>query len=322
MLYHPQMGMGMNTNDLSSVLSNTAGVSLLKGMRETPSTFQAVCSFGELPDLKSNEMFKQSEAPDVLEIPEGQEPKMSVVSDKYETAQLRKMGRAFSLTEEMIINDRLDIVTTLPEKYGRAIIREQNYDYWAALLTGNGPTLRETGRALFNATEGNQAAAGGAISEATMSAGFQAMMMYTMLSPDGNRSRTQRTSLMPRRLLVGPNNALLANKFTSSVYSPDAATKVQDMNIFGPGGAWSLTPVIEPLIQVLVPATRAWILALDPNDIDYAKMLTLTGRSAPRTMSKLGGAGEVKGFIFDIEHYWKVVLLDWRGYYKNVGNAA
>jgi hypothetical protein len=36
-------------------------------------------------------------------------------------------------------------------------------------------------------------------------------------------------------------------------------------------------------------------------------------------MSRIGQAGEVKGFIFDIEHFWKVALIDWRGWYKNVG---
>jgi hypothetical protein len=231
------------------------------------------------------------------------------------------MGRGYSVTEEMIINDRLDIITSLPEKYGRSITREQNFDFWNTLLSGSGPTLRETGRALFNATDGNLATVAAAIAEGPLSLGFSAMMMTTMMSPDGGRSRTQRTSLQPRMLCVGPNNALLANKYTSAVYSPDAATKVQDMNIYGPGGQWALRPIIEPLIQVLVPATRAWLLALDPSDIDFAKMLTLAGRNAPKTSSRVGGAGEVKGLIFDIEHYWQVALVDYRGWYKNVGVA-
>jgi hypothetical protein len=50
--------------------------------------------------------------------------------------------------------------------------------------------------------------------------------------------------------------------------------------------------------------------------MDYAVVVTLTGRSTPKTTSKVGGAGEVKGFIFDIEHFFDVVFVDWRGMYK------
>jgi ATP-dependent protease ClpP protease subunit len=314
----PRMGLGMNTNDLYSVLSSTAEISLLKGLREAPSTYQAVSSPGTLPDLKSNEMYKNSEAPDVLEIPEGQAPQLSVVSDKYETAKLKKMGRAYSVTEQMVINDRLDIISSLPEKYGRAITREINYDFWATLLTGNGPTLLETGRALFNNTDGNQAAAGSAMTEATLDAGFVAVTGYALLSPDGNRSRTQTLSIAPRRLVTGFRSRMLANRYCGSTYSPDAAV-ANIPNPFGPGSQTPLTPVVEVLIDTLIPATDAWLLALDPADIDYAKILTLAGRPSPRTTSKVTGAGEAKGFVFDIEHYWKVALVDWRGWYKNVG---
>ena len=323
LLYNaPQMGMGMNTNDLYSVLETANNISLLKGYREAPTTYQAVSKQISVSDLKVQKFFKQSEAPDVLEIPEGQPAKLSRVSDKYEQGSLTKWGRAYSVTEEMIINDRLDIVTSLPEQYGRAIAREINYQYWYTLMNGNGPTLIETAVALFQ-TSGNfqnQALVAAAIAEATLATGFEEMMTYAMISPDGNTSRTQTTSLTPRTLCVGPNNALLANKFTANPYTPDSTEdKSAVLNFFGPGQRWSLQPLIEPLIQTLNPTKKNWLLALDPSDQDYAFILTLAGREEPTTDSKIGGAGEVKGVIFDIQHFFKPLFVDWRGFWKNAG---
>jgi hypothetical protein len=77
--------------------------------------------------------------------------------------------------------------------------------------------------------------------------------------------------------------------------------------------------VIVSLVDDLIPATNGYLLAQDPNIIDYALTLSLAGRETPQTQSKLGGAGEVKGVIFDIEHFFEVAFVDWRGYWKNVG---
>jgi ATP-dependent protease ClpP protease subunit len=311
-LSNPQMAMGMNSSDLLSVLSNVNSISLLKGYAMVPRTYPLVSSPGTFNDLKSAELYKQSEGPDVLEIPEGQAPKLGQMSDAKETAQLAKYGRAYSITEKMIIDDRLDLMASLPEKWGRSIPREINWQFWNNMLVTN-PTLLETGRALFNTTDGNLAAAAAAISLTSLGAATTAFMNYTILSPDDSRSKAQRLSVTPRYLACGPGSAMNANRYTGSEYVP-AATN-EETNIFGPRGQWRLTPVIEPLVDSLTSSTP-WILMADPADLDYAKVITLAGRETPRTSSRVGGAGEVKGIIFDVEHYWVVKFVDWRGMYQ------
>lgn len=316
MIYkNPHMSMGMNVNDLASALSNVNDQSLLKGYTEAPTTFQLVSGPGDLADIKTAEFYKTSEAPDVLEIPDGQPPKLSKFIDKKETGKLVKWGVAWSVTEEMIINDRLDIITRMPEKYGRSLAREKNYQYWYNLLTGNGPTLNEDSLAIFDSTHGNAAAVGADISETTLGAAFTAFMNYALISPDSGQSRTQFLSLAPRYIAVGPNKALKANKYTSSVYTP--AANNNELNVFGPEGMWRLTPVIEPLVQSI--GTNNWFLIGSPMDMDYAKVYTLRGREQPTVSSRVGGAGQVKGIIYDVEHYFLVKFLDWRGFYKNSG---
>jgi len=321
----PRAAMGMNTNDLNSVLSTTANAAMLKGYGDEATTYQRVSRNVSLTDLKQADLYKTSGSPDVLVIPEGQPPKLGVVSDKVEHGQLRKWGRAFSYPEEMAINDRFDLLTTLPYQWGRAIPREQNNRFWNLLLTGNGPNLGETGAALFQAAgaAANQAAAGGAISQTTLSAGFVAMRRYARLNPDGGQSRTTRLNMPPRIIATGSRSEWLVRQFTSNVYvpqtTPPANTNMNADNLFRQGASMGLEPVIESLIDDLVAGTNAWLLLQDPNIIDYSLTLSLQGRETPQTMSRMGGAGEVKGLIFDIEHFFEVAFVDWRGFWKNVG---
>lgn len=321
----PRASMGMNTNDLNSVLSTAANSIVLKGYGDETTTYQRVSRNITLSDLKQADMYRSSGAPDVLQIPEGQPPKLGVISDTSEHARLKKWGRAFSYTEEMAINDRLDMLGDLPYKWGRAIAREMDDRFWRTLLTGNGPALIETGAALFAAAGAfaNQAAVGAAISQATLSAGFVAMRRYTRLNPDGGQSRTTRLNLPPRFIITGVRSEWLVRQFTSNVYvpqtTPPASTNMLTDNLFRSGGSMGLEPVIVSLVDDLIPATNGYLLAQDPNIIDYALTLSLAGRETPQTQSKLGGAGEVKGVIFDIEHFFEVAFVDWRGYWKNVG---
>ena len=67
-----------------------------------------------------------------------------------------------------------------------------------------------------------------------------------------------------------------------------------------------------------IGALTPWLVIASPEDLDYAKVYTLAGRETPVVSSKVGGATEVKGILFDIEHYFVVKFLDWRGFYKTL----
>jgi len=313
----PFMAMSTNTNDLLSVVDTSANKVLLKAWDTVPTTYQLLTSTARFSDLKQHSMYKNSEAPDVLEIPEGQAPKMASLSDAKETGTLKKVGRAWSITEEAIINDSLDVFTMWPEKFGRSIPREINYDFWYAICSGNGPTLNETSRALFNATDGNLVAtgAGAAPSAATLQAGFTAFRGFKILQPDGGRSRDQYARVAPRFLAVGQENEWNAKQQTRNTVLPGGTNA--EVNFFGPNQETALFTIVEPLIASV--NENAWFLVARPEDIDGCKVATLTGRETPAVASKIGGAGEVKGIIQDIEHFYKVVFVDWRAFYKNEG---
>ena len=310
--------MGANSSDLESVLSTSVGKALLKAWETVETTYQHFTTPGTLGDLKTHEFYKNSEAPDVLKIPEGQAAKLAKLSDKKETTRLEKWGRAWSATEEMIINDDLNAVMMWPEKFGRSIPREINYQFWYTLLTGNGPTLNEDSLSLFNADHNgsrNLAAAGAAVAQATLEAATEAFRLFTIISPDGGRSRTQYARVSPKVLAVGAGQEFVARRYTSNSYRPAATNG--EINFFGPNQPTGLVPIVEPLIDSI--SADSWYLMASPTSIDMAKILTLTGRETPDVTSRLGGAAEVSGIIFQIQHFFKVKFLDWRGFYKNAG---
>jgi len=314
----------INSNELRSVISTAANISLMKGYREAETSYQLLTSPGKLSDLKQAELFQNSQAPDILQIPEGQAAKLSKVADWKETTQLQKWGRAWAITEETIINDRLDVITELPRKYGAAIPREKNYQFWYLVLTGNGPTMGEDSTSFFTNAHGNQSAAGAIVSRTTLSAAIRAFMRFTLPQPDGGRSRTQYARIYPKYLCTGPAHVDTSLLYTMNRQDPRATTSVNTpvQNQYGPGGKWALESVTDPLFEAIGSATNYWFLMVNPNDLDWAKVYTLNGREEPELMSRVGGAAEVAGIVYEIKHWFVVKLQDYRGAYKNSGAAS
>jgi ATP-dependent protease ClpP protease subunit len=323
---HPSMANSINPETLISVASTSANKSVLKGLEQWPATFRNFVTEKSFNDLKQHEMYDFSEAPDLLEIGTSQAAKMAKFQDVKETAQLKKFGRAWSIDEEAIINDDVNAFTETPRKFGAAVPRKQNYHFWSYALADAtnghlGPTLNRSGLPFFNAdTQGNYSGDHHGISETTLSAGIQAMMQFTLQSPEGdNETEDIFTNVPPRYIAVPPALMVTANKYTSSQYTPSKNNN--ETNPFGPQGMWNLTPVAEPLISHLT-GYNSFILAADPNAFDYAVIATLSGRNTPEVVSRVGGAGEVKGIIFDITHYWVVSFVNWRGMYQHRGSTV
>jgi len=314
--FSPNMAMGINTNDLLSVVSTVANKSLLKGYENANTTFQLVTRMKSFSDLKTGELYKTSEGPDVLEIPEGQAPKLGKISDKKETAKLKKWGRAHSITEEAIINDDLSVFTDMPAKWGRAIARKMNYEFWNLLYSN--PTLTEDSTAVFAAAHANLVAvgAGGQITADTLTAAYLAFRNFKGLQPDGGESADQYLNIVPMFLAVGPSREYIANQYTSSAYLPGGTNP--EPNQFGPQGRMTIQPLVEPLIDAF-DTNYPWYVMANPMDVDYALMITLAGRETPKTASRVGGAAEVKGIIYDVEHFFIPKIPDYRGLYKNAG---
>lgn len=87
-------------------------------------------------DFKEIQRVQCSEAPALLEIPEGAEYTEGSFGKRKETYRVKTYGRLFSITRQALINDDLAAFTALPEAFG-ASARRVEADYVYSLLTDN-----------------------------------------------------------------------------------------------------------------------------------------------------------------------------------------
>jgi hypothetical protein len=199
-----------------------------------------------------------------------------------------------------------------------------------AIGTNNwlGPVMTEDGVRLFNlATHRNYLAlgSGAAVSEATLTYGWNQMLTQTQPSPDNNRSNTVYAATAPKFLLHGPHQSVAIHKLLNSVYYSTSAGDPNDdyqiSNIYGPGKPRNLIPVEEVLLDYWVTstATYPWYLAADPTITDTITVFGLNGETRPSTSSEPSSIGEAMGMKYQVVGDFGITAVDWRGLFLNTG---
>ena len=330
--------MAQGTGDFTNLLSNTMNKSMAKGWNDAPVTYPLWCGTDSLSDFKTADIIKMSAYGDVELIPEGDAPKESKMADTKETAKLATYGSYYTLTRQAIVNDDLSWFTRIPQRMTSSFRRTINYRvYWylfnanVAPLTTNpwvGPTMTEDAVRLFNlATHRNYLAigTGAAVSEATLTYGYNQMITQAQPSPDNNRSNVVYSPTMPKFLIHGPHQTLAVHKLLNSVfYSTSAGDPNDDFqisNIYGPGKPRSIVPIEEVLLDYWVTstATYPWYLAADPSIADTITVFGLNGETRPTTTSEPSSIGEAQGIKYQVIGDFGIAAIDWRGLFLNTG---
>lgn len=293
------MNAGMHsTSDFPSVLANTVSRTLRRAYELAPQTFRPFCRQATVPDFRPVSRVALSDISPMQPVAEGGEYQYATVGDSAEQYVVGKYGAIIAITWESIVNDDLSAFDRLPTAFGMEASQVESDVVWAILL-GN-PAMSD-GTALFHATHGNLAAAGAAISVASLTAGRT--RMRTQKSPKGRFLNNT-----PSFLLCGPLKELEANQFTSANY---VATKNTDIN---PEFNRSLTPLVEARITDL-----SWFLSADPNKqaIDTVEYAYLAGYEGLQTEERQGF--ETDGVEIKARTVFGAKAIDWRGMDKNPG---
>lgn len=141
-----------STSDFSEIMSSVIGRSLRRGYENTRKTFLPIARRIVVPDFRERQLIALSNAPSLEKVLEGGEYKYGTVSDTGEPFRISTFGKILAVTRQVIINDDLDALTSIPQKMAAAAARLENrmvYD----LLTSN-PAMSD-GVALFHADHGN-----------------------------------------------------------------------------------------------------------------------------------------------------------------------
>ena len=294
------VGRALQSTDLSTLLGNTANLSLLSGWDSAGETWSIWCATGSVTDFKTHSAARLSETDDLDEIPENQEYKYGEVSEAAETYSIATYGKLFAITRQAIINDELGVLTDIPYSHGEAAARKIG-DLAYAVLTAN--SAMGDGVALFHSSHSNLGTSG-VISETTMGEGVKLMKQQKDIADK------RRLNIQPAYFIAPTSIEAAAETFFASdmfVGSNVAATR---RNIYG-GNKY--TRVYEPRLDD--DSTTAWYLAGAKGKT--IKIFFLDGIQKPYLEMQNGWT------VDGVEHKVRIdagaKAMDWRGLVKNAG---
>ncbi|QIE56492.1 peptidase U35 [Pikeienuella piscinae] len=287
------------TSDFPIILGDTVSRVLRDAYQAAPSGIRRLGRQTMARDFRSVNKIMLGEAPLLEKLNEHGEIKAGTMAEAREAYKVETWARKIGITRQVLVNDDLGAFADLARRMGQAAA-ETEARILVTLLeagNGNGPTMSD-GKTLFHADHGNKAAAGAAISDATLSAARLALR-----TQKGIEDRTIRVT--PKNLLVPPALETDAEKWLASIAPATAA----DVNPF----SGSLSLVVEPR---LTSPTR-WYVTADPGEIDGLEFASLSGAEGPQVESRSGW--DVDGVEIRVILDFGAGFIDHRGWFMNAG---
>lgn len=295
-----QVYMAMHTtSDFPLSLQNAMNKELERRFTEAVPTYRKIARSKMFMDFRPHPVIRPGDFPTLQPVGEGGEIKYGTIGEKNESVALVPYAVAVSISRQVLINDDIGAIADMIADQGRAVSRFEEVTFYAMMLggaNGDGPTLLETGRQVFNTTDGTKAGTAAAITVPSLSLGRAAIMKRK--SVDGND-----LGIMPSILLVGPDKLTEAQQ----IVAPIQADQAGNVNPFA------------GLLRVEATAKitgNAWYLFVDPADGNFVYGY-LEGAAAPRT--RVEEPFGRQGMQMSLEHDFGVGAVDFRGGWKNAG---
>ena len=315
------------TGDFSYILAAAVNKFLMKGYEEENTTWQMWCGKQPLNDFKINKMVNLSGFSDMEKIPEGENPKWGRFSDKGEYITLFKIGKAFVLSFEAIVNDDKNAFSRIPEGFARSIARKKERAVYAYLYRGNtdgtgsgavGPTMNEDGQVMFYSTHNNIGTTA-APSTTSLSEARKLLRQIKLLAPDPT-SVVQYSNAPVKFIITGTTQEA---QWEMVLQSPTAFTNSTANNtqpnpyIVNPFKNSGIVLVTTPILDEY--STTVWYAAADSNVAQHIVVASLAGEEAPQIRSEPSEIGQARGIVWDCISIFTVGASDWRGLIKNAG---
>lgn len=291
----------MATGDFPLLLQSTGNRMLVDAYTLAASPLKsAIARASTIDDFRKKSRLKISDIDQLKKVGEGGEIKHTSRGETAEGYALDTYASIFRITRQALINDDLGAFGDFNRTAGRMAAETEN-ELLFSLLTQNsgvGPTLEETGNALFHADHGNLAASGTAIDVAALKAARLAMRKQKSL---GGKSFINAT---PKYLMVGPELETQAEQVLATL----AAATVDEVNPF----AGRLSLLVEPRIQ-----DTSWYIFADPASVPTIEYSYLSTQPGPQFESE--DSFEVLGTQFRVYLDFGCGCVDFRGAYRNPG---
>lgn len=290
------------TSDFPNMLETATGARIAERYTAAAPTFRRLTWRRDVADFRPAPIYRTGDFPNLEEVIEGAEIKYGTFSDRNrEVLTIASYAKAIGFSRHLLVNDQLDLIEDVLRDYTTRVVAFEENLFWRLVLSANkaGPTLLSTTRPIFNTTDGSLAAAGGALSAATVGAGRAAMRKHKSL--DGLFVQSE-----PKLLVVGPDMETAADTFLATV----VPNEIGKANPF----AGTLTKVVTPEIP-----DNGWYLFADPALVPAFAYSLLEGYQAPRL--SFNAPFDSQGLKAKVEHDVGFSAIDFRGAYRNPGPA-
>ena len=297
---------GHGVSDFANILLDASNKSMMTGWTEAPETWSTWCSTMSIADFKTNNLVNLSNFGDLDIVPEHANYEYGTMSDVKETIQLRTYGKLFSISRQAIVNDDLMAFTTIPSKMGRAAARMVGDEAYGILTSP--PTLNQTGRALFHATEGNIRTTTGAGAPSVTTLDTEFTSMATKTDPSGAT-----LNIVPRYIIVPRALEATARVLAAATYDPAGTAGTLKPNPYN--GRFDV--VADARLDAY--NASGWFVAADPNLIPTVVVGFLNGVQAP--FMEQVNAFTQDGVSFKVRLECRAAAADYRGLAYNDGVA-
>jgi len=306
------------TGSFANLMLDASNKTLLAGYEESPYTWGTWArQASSVPDFKNINRIRFSEMGSPEVVPENNPYPEREMSDAKEVYNVETHGSMFSVTWETVVNDDLDAISRIPAMQGASCRRKQNATVYA-VLTDNA-AMADTGF-LFNDTvqttaggHANHLDSGGVPNVAALNALFLSMRTKTGLNSSAILNIVPSFIIVPAALEA--TLLELLGSFSRPEVGGSAAGNSNTLNIYGPGGNRTLTPVVEPILDS--SSATAWYGAASNSQIDTVELSFLQGEESPVLENEWDFERDC--YRYKVRQTWGVAPIDFRGMYKNDG---
>lgn len=290
-----------SSNDFGQILLDVANKSVMQGWDLAEETFERWTKKGQLSDFKTATRVGLDEFGSLRQVRPGAEYKYITLADKGAKIALATFGEIFSITRQCIINDDMDMLTSIPMKMGMAA-KGTIGDLVYAVLISNAKA--PDGKDLFHNDHKNLAT--GAIDIANLDKARQLM-----------RAQRSNTDGKGRHLNIRPAFVLVPTVLETSALQTikSASVKGADVNAGIINPLQNFAEVIaEPRLDD--DSIKKWYLAAQKGS-DTVEVAYLDGIDRPYIEQQEGFT--VDGVATKVRIDAGVAPLDYRGLVRSSG---
>lgn len=290
------------TSDFPLIFGGALNQALAARYHQATPTFRRLGRQRTYVDFRDHHAIRVGDFPDLQPVnPEGGEIKAGTFGESKEKTAVKAYGVRVGFSRQMLVNDSLNAIAQVLNDRGAAVARFEDRTFYAMAFSGaggNGPQLGETGRQVWNATD-KTLGTGSAITIASLSEGRAALRKRKTL--DGHDME-----LAASLIVVGPDKETEAQQLIAPVQAQQAG----NVNPFS--GTLSIVTTAKVV-------GNGWYLFADAGEAPVFEWGLLEGYTAPRI--RIDNPFGVQGVETSLEHDFGCGAIDWRGTWKNPGNA-